>query len=140
MCGFAAAGLALTAISTVAQISQGQQQAKQQKKYYEQNAQNEQAAYALRSEDRARKFASMQASANARYGAAGVAADGTPGDVLESNAAAYARDQFMDQFNTQNRVAGYGMYAANSNYNWGAPLFQAGGSALDYAARTANRG
>ncbi|WP_374632848.1 hypothetical protein [Ferrovibrio sp.] len=140
MCTIALAGLALTAVSTAASISGQQQQAKSQKAAYTHAAKVAETEAALRRQDRMREAERTLNKQMAAYGASGVTLDGTPMDVFSNTQAEYARAQYMDDFNTSNRVGSLEASSANTRANPGPALAQLGGTALDYAARNANRG
>lgn len=140
MCSIAIAGLALSAVGTAASISGQQQQAKAQRAAYTHAAQTAETEAALRRQDRLREAERTISSQMAAYGASGVTLDGTPMDVFSNTAAEYARAQYTDDFSTRNRIGSLEASRSNTQANPGPALAQFGGTALDYAARTANRG
>lgn len=89
MCTFALLGLAGTAISTVGAVASGaqqQQMANMQAKAYEQQAQADGQAAAFEAAQEKRKQDLLAAQARAAVGASGVAAQGSPSEVLAANA------------------------------------------------------
>lgn len=140
ICGVAEAGLAITAVAALFSIGQGQAQAKAQKKIYQQQAEVRRTENSLRSEDRARRLEREQAAIRNAYGAAGFDLSGTPTDVLANTAGEFAREQYMDDFNTRYQTGAYDAMAANSTYSYGPALFSLGAQGVNYAARYENRG
>lgn len=141
MCGIAAAGLALSAIGTAMSVSQAHSQAKTQKAMYQRQAQITETENLLRKQDRLARLDKIMGQQRAMYGASGVdPLVGSPADVQANTVADFTREQFMDDFNATNRIDAFNTSAANSQPNYGPSLFQFGSTAVDYAARRANRG
>jgi len=141
MCGIAAAGLALSAIGTAASIGQAHSQAKTQKAMYQRQAQVTATESALRKQDRLERLDKIMGQQRALYGASGVdPLVGSAADVQANTVADFTSEQYMDDFNAANRIDAFNTSASNSQANYGPSLFQFGSTAVDYAARRANRG
>jgi hypothetical protein len=61
-------------------------------------------ASALREIKRQRALANAIGTQRARYGITGVSLEGTPTDILEETSAKFAEDQYIDDFNTSQRI------------------------------------
>jgi len=61
-------------------------------------------ASALREIKRQRALANAIGTQRARYGITGVSLEGTPTDILEETSAKFAEDQYIDDFNTSQKI------------------------------------
>ncbi len=64
----------------------------------------EREAFALRKVKRTRDMLRKIGAQRALYGVSGVTIEGTPGDIIDATAANFAEDQFIDAFNTSQRI------------------------------------
>jgi hypothetical protein len=63
-------------------------------------------ASALRKIQRARNMRATIESQKAKYGVSGITLEGTPTDILSETSAKFAEDQFIDDFNTSQKMYG----------------------------------
>lgn len=138
MCSVTAAiagvGLAMSAASSVSQASQAQSQAKFQSEVNMNEAKSEEMALSLRRQDRQRELNRELARQRVVFGAQGTSVDPS---ISAITAAEYARDDYMDVFNTNRRINSYlnnatsatltgRNRAQNSLFDFGSTAFQLG--------------
>jgi hypothetical protein len=100
-----AVGTGLSVVSSLAQGQAARRAADYNAALYERNAQVAQQRAAV-DEARQRRLAAMRAGANrAAIGASGVAVEGSPLDILESNAAQEELDALMIRWNAANAAS-----------------------------------
>lgn len=126
------AGVALSAAATGASIYQSRQQAQAQADFAEEQIQAEATARAFREEDRRRRMQADLASQRVLFGQSGTLIDSS---VLADTAAAYAREDFMDEFNTSRRLR---VLDSNAEQAGISARNQAISSALAFGADTAD--
>lgn len=79
------------------------------------DAKAEEAAAVLREDDRSRRMKALLADNLSRYSASGVDNSvGTPSDVSADTASAFARESFMDNYNTDRSVRTSKLQAKNT--------------------------
>ena len=66
----------------------------------------EREAFALRKAKRTRDMLRKIGSQRALYGVSGVTIEGTPGDIIELTASNFREDQYIDAFNTSQKILG----------------------------------
>lgn len=136
MCTFAIAGLALSALGTIAQISQNNSAAKEAGRERVREAENQIVASELRADDQRRRTAALTEEALAIFGQNGLTLEGTPTDFAASQAGEFARERFTENVNIANLIdttnrssANFGRQARNQNIssllNFGSDAFSA---------------
>lgn len=101
-------GLALSAVGTVAAISQANAAGDFQADQAQENAKAEGTSLALRTEDRRERMLREKARLTTEFGAQGTLVQP---DLLATSAGEFAREQFEDEFNTKRRQAGFNQQA-----------------------------
>lgn len=97
--------IAISAASTLFSAASTNSQAKAKSAQYERDAQVAETEQALRTEDRQRRMAAEIGRQRALYGAMGTDPNsGSAAYTQEQTAGEYAREEYNDRFNTQNRI------------------------------------
>lgn len=104
MCGFAEAGLVLSAIGTVAQISQTNKAAKEEAAEYKRQAENKIIENTIAKDDHKRRVSALQDEALAVFGASGFAPEGGGTTHVSKISGELGRDLYTADFNTNNAV------------------------------------
>lgn len=73
----------------------------------------EREAFALRKAKRTRDMLRKIGAQRALYGVSGVTIEGTPGDIIEVTASNFREDQYIDAFNTSQKIMGNQLSADN---------------------------
>lgn len=138
MCTGAEVGLIVGGASTLLQVQQQQSAAKSQQRAYDIQAQREESALALRSEDRERERRRAIARQRALYAVSGVDVDvGSPTRLFETTAGEFGREEFADEYGTRQRADDlrFSGRATRSRAN-----AASAGTLLDFGATTLRRG
>ncbi|WP_374381948.1 hypothetical protein [Dongia sp.] len=106
---------AIQVAGTALQATQSIRNANYQAAQIKEDAKAEEAAAVLREDDRSRRMKALLADNLSRYSASGVDNSvGTPSDVSADTASAFARESFMDNYNTDRSVRTSKLQAKNT--------------------------